>query len=206
MPGDVRSAGDVAVPVDIVAIGASAGGVEALRVVIDSLPARLPIAVVVVQHLNPRVPSRLAELLGRHSRLPVKEAADGESIVAGVVYLAQPGRHLLVREGRLGLSDSALVHFSRPSVDSLFESVADAYGDRAVGIILSGTGVDGAAGVRAIKAHGGTTIAQDPATAAYDGMPEAARATGCVDLVLPLTGIGPAVAALVGSRVGGEKE
>jgi two-component system, chemotaxis family, protein-glutamate methylesterase/glutaminase len=203
MPANLHSADEVAVPVDIVAIGASAGGVEALGVVIDALPADLSAAVVIVQHLNPRVPSRLSALLGRHSRLAVKDAANDEQILPGVVYLAQPGLHLTVHGGRLAFSDSELVHFSRPSIDRLFESVADAYGDRAVGVILTGTGVDGAAGVRAIKAHGGTTIVQDPATAAYDGMPEAARATGCVDFVLPLAGIGPALAALAGARVGG---
>jgi two-component system chemotaxis response regulator CheB len=181
----------------IVAIGASAGGVEALHVVVGSLPAGLPAAVLVVQHLDPRHKSRLAGLLGRYSALPVREAASGEEIGVGRVYVAQPDAHLIVREGRLVLTDTAPVHFSRPSVDQLFESVSHAYGDGAIAVVLSGTGVDGAAGIRAVKGAGGTTIVQDPATAAHRGMPEAARATGCVDLVLPLVDVGPAISRLV---------
>ena len=96
--------------------------------------------------------------------------------------IRQPDAHLLVRDSRLWLTDTRQVHFSRPSIDMLFESVAAAYGDRAISVILSGSGVDGADGTRAVKAKGGTTIAQSPATAAHAGMPQAARATGCVDV------------------------
>jgi two-component system, chemotaxis family, protein-glutamate methylesterase/glutaminase len=204
MPRDDRSIAQLAVRVDIVAIGASAGGVEALGAVLSSLPAGFPVAVLIVQHLDPRYRSRLAEVFSRHCRLSVKEAVDGEVIQPGAVYVARPGVHLLARGGRLVLSDTGLVHFSRPSIDRLFESVADAYGDHAIGVILSGTGRDGAAGLQAIKNKGGTTIVQDPATAAYDGMPQAARATGCVDFTLPLGEIGPVLASLVGARAGSE--
>lgn len=182
---------------DVVAIGASAGGVEALHVVVNSLPAGLPAAVLVVQHMDPRHQSMLAALLGRYSRLPVKQAVDGEEIRPATVYIAQPNAHLIVRDRRLVLTDTPHVHFSRPSVDILFESVADVYGDRAIAVVLSGSGVDGAAGIRAVKAKGGTTIVQDPATSAHVGMPQAARATGCADLVLPLVEVGPAIANLV---------
>jgi two-component system, chemotaxis family, protein-glutamate methylesterase/glutaminase len=182
---------------DVVAIGASAGGVEALHVVVNSLPAGLPAAVLVVQHMDPRHKSMLAGLLGRYSSLTVKQAVAGEEVRPGTVYIAQPDTHLLVRDGCLVLTDTPLVHFSRPSIDLLFESVADAYGDRAIAVVLSGSGVDGAAGVRAVKAKGGTTIVQDPATAAHQGMPQAARATGCADVVLPLVEVGPAIANLV---------
>jgi len=184
---------------DVVAIGASAGGVEALHVVINSLPAEFPAAVVIVQHMDPRHRSHLAELLGRHSRMPVKQASNGEILLPGTVYLAAPDSHLLVREGRLLFSDRPHVHFSRPSIDLLFASVAEAYGVRATGVVLSGTGMDGADGVRAIKARGGTTIVQNPASAAHSGMPHAARATGCADHVLPLEKIGPALVDLAGS-------
>jgi two-component system chemotaxis response regulator CheB len=187
----------VAPQFDVVAIGASAGGVEALHVVVGALPAALPATVLVVQHMDPRHKSMLAGLLARRSRLAVRQAVHGEAVERGTVYIAQPDTHLIVRDGHLALTDTKLVHFSRPSIDQLFESVADAYGDRAIGVILSGTGLDGATGVRAIKAKGGTTIIQDPASAAHPGMPQAARATGAVDLVLPLEEIGLALASLI---------
>src|SRR4051812_6616286 len=184
---------------DIVAIGASAGGVEALHVIVNALPADFALPIVVVQHLDPHHRSRLADLLSRHSRLPVKEASDGETLRGGTVYLAAPNTHLLVRGGRMAFSDLPRVHFSRPSIDLLFASAADAYGDRTLGVVLSGTGVDGADGVRAIKARGGTTIVQNPASAAHAGMPTAARATGCADHVLALEDIAPTLVELAGS-------
>jgi len=182
---------------DVVAIGASAGGVEALHAVVAALPGDYPVPVLIVQHMDPRHKSMLAGLLGRRCKLPVKQATNGERIMFGTVYLAQPDMHLIVRGDRLVLTDTKLVHFSRPSIDLLFESVADTYGDRAIGVILSGSGFDGATGIRAIKSKGGTTLIQDPASAAHTGMPQAARATGCVDFTLPLEEIGPALASLV---------
>src|SRR5437899_243616 len=140
----------------------------------------------------------------RRCKLRVKQAVDGEEMEGGTVYIAQPGMHLLVRAGRLVLTDTKLVHFSRPSIDLLFESVADAYGDRAIGVVLSGSGVDGADGIRDIKAKGGTTLVQDPSSAAHAGMPQAARATRCVDFTLPLEEIGPALASLVAPPAGDE--
>jgi len=192
-----RPATDVVPQFDVVAIGASAGGVEALHVVVSALPAALPATVLIVQHMDPRHKSMLAGLLARRSRMAVRQAVHGEAVQRGTVYIAQPDMHLIVRDGHLALTDTKLVHFSRPSIDLLFESVADAYGDRAIGVILSGTGLDGATGVRAIKAKGGTTIIQDPASAAHPGMPQAARATGAVDLTLPLEEIGLALASLI---------
>ena len=189
---------------DVVAIGASAGGVEALHIVVEALPVDFPAAVLVVQHMDPRHRSMLAGLLARRSRLRVKQATHGEVIEAGTVYIAQPDAHLVVRDGRLLLTDTKQVHFSRPSIDLLFESVADAYGDRAISVILSGSGVDGADGTRTIKAKGGTTIAQSPSSAAHGGMPQAARATGCVDVTLPLEEIGPAIVNLVAPAPGDE--
>ena len=182
---------------DVVAIGASAGGVEALHVVVSTLPAGFPAAVLIVQHMDPRHKSMLAGLLARRCLLPVKHASPGEEVRPAMVYIAQPDAHLIVRDRRLVLTDTALVHFSRPSIDLLFESVADVYGDRAIAVVLSGSGVDGADGIRAIKAKGGTTIAQHPASAAHGGMPQAARATGCIDVTVPLEDIGPAIVSLV---------
>ena len=208
MPFDDRPAPleAAAAQFDAVAVGASAGGVEALHVVVEALPSAFPAPVLVVQHMDPRHKSLLAGLLGRRCKLPVQQADDGELISPGIVYIAQPDMHLIVRAGHLVLTDTKLVHFSRPSIDLLFESVADSYGDRAIGVILSGSGMDGAAGIRAIKAKGGTTIIQDPASAAHGGMPQAARATGAVDFALPLGEIGPALVNLVVPLEGGSHE
>src|SRR6267143_3719852 len=203
MPPEARRR-DVAPQFDVVAIGASAGGVEALHVVAAALPGDFPVPVLVVQHMDPRHKSMLAGLLGRRSRLRVKQAVDGETVEGGTMYISQPAMHLLVRAGHLVLTDTKLVHFSRPSIDLLFESVADAYGDRAIGVVLSGSGVDGADGIRAIQAKGGSTLVQDPASAAHAGMPQAARATQCVDFTLPLEEIGPALASLVAPPPGDE--
>jgi two-component system chemotaxis response regulator CheB len=189
----------------VVAIGASAGGIEALHVVVNALPADLPAAVLIVQHLDPRHRSLLAELLARHSRLRVKQAEHGEPISPGVVYVAPPDMHMLVADDHIELSRSKLVHFTRPSVDLLLESVAAAYGERAVGAILTGTGVDGATGVRAVKRTGGATIVQDPGRAAYAGMPAAACATGCADRVLPLEDIALAIGDMVAAKAPGTK-
>ncbi len=187
---------------DVVAIGASAGGVEALHTIAAALPGGFSVPVLVVQHMDPRHKSLLAGLLGRRCRLRVKQATNDEAIHRGTIYIAQPDMHLIVRSGRLVLTDTAPVHFSRPSIDMLFQSVADAYGDRAIGVILSGSGMDGADGIRAIKAKGGTTLVQDPSSAAHTGMPHAARATNCVDFTLALDEIGPALASLVAPATG----
>jgi len=187
-------------PFEVVAVGSSAGGVEALHVVVESLPARFPAAVVVVQHLDPHHESVLARLLARHARGAVRQATHHEPLAPGTVSLAPPDQHLRVRAGRLELSHSAHIHFARPWVDLLFESVAAAYGARAIGVILTGSGVDGAQRIRAIKGSGGVTIAQDPSTAAHPGMPHAACATGCVDFTLPLERIGPILVELVSRR------
>jgi two-component system, chemotaxis family, protein-glutamate methylesterase/glutaminase len=193
--------GPAARPFSVVAIGASAGGVEALHVVVSGLPADLPAAVLVVQHLDPHHRSVLAELLGRHAQLGVKQAQHGERIGVGVVYVAPPDMHMLVADDHVELSRSKLVHFTRPSVDLLFEAVAGAYGERAVGVVLTGTGIDGATGIKAIKRTGGSTVVQDPAGAAYPGMPRAACATGCVDRVVPLAEVAAAIIDLVAVRI-----
>ena len=158
----------------------------------------LPAAVLIVQHLHPHHASVLAYLLGRHCPLEVRQAVHDDEIVGGIVYVAPPDMHLLVAGGRVELSRSKLVHYSRPSIDLLFESVAGSYGARAIGVVLTGSGVDGANGLRAIKGTGGTTVVQDPSTAAHRSMPQAAIATGCVDHVLALDEIGPALSRMAG--------
>jgi len=186
---------------EIVALAASAGGLRALSEVLAGLPADFPAALVVVQHLDPRHRSLMAEILGRRTALAVRQAADDQHVQPGCVFIAPPDRHLLVNpDGQLSLTRTELVHFSRPSADLLFESVAASYRERAIGVILSGSGSDGAMGAKAIKKMGGTLIVQDPATAEFSGMPGAARQTGLADFVLPLDEISSALRTLLGER------
>ena len=182
----------------VLAVASSAGGITALGVVLGALPIGLPIPVLVVQHLDPRHETVIAHVLARGAQLPVKLAEAGELARPGTIYVAPPNRHLLVGAGGLlALSDSELVHFVRPSADLLFESLAGAYGARAIACVLTGTGKDGAMGVTAVKSRGGTVIAQDPASADFAGMPQAAVETGMVDFVLPLDEIAQVVRDLV---------
>ena len=174
---------------DVIGIGASAGGLNALIDVLRPIVADFP-PIVIVQHLDPMHKSHLAELLARKAGKLVKEAEHSEPILGGHVYVGPPDEHLLVGPGKIQLVHSQLVHFSRPSIDLLFESVAGMYGSRAIGVVLSGSNRDGATGIRAIREAGGTTLAQDPATADFRIMPEAAIATGCVDFVVPLPDLG----------------
>jgi two-component system chemotaxis response regulator CheB len=183
---------------DVVALAASAGGLKALSEVLSSLPASFPAAIVVVQHLDPRHRSLMADILSRRTRLQVKQAEEGDRLTPGTVYIAPPNRHLLVNpDGTLSLTQSELVHFVRPSADLLFDSVAASYKDRAIAVVLTGTGNDGAMGVQAIEKMGGTVIAQDEETSEFFGMPNAAIQTGTVDFVLPLSEVASALISLV---------
>ena len=184
---------------DLIAIGASAGGLRALTEVLRPLPSRFP-GIVIVQHLDPVHKSHLASLLTRKTTKQVKQAQHGEPILPGFVYIAPPDEHLLVGPGKIQLAHSQLVHFSRPSIDLLFESVAGLYGSRSIGVILSGSNGDGAVGIRAIKEAGGTTLAQDPASAEFRTMPQAAIATGCVDFVVSIASLGDVLIALCEGR------
>ena len=183
---------------EIVALAASAGGLKALTDVLAALGTDFPAPLVVVQHLDPRHRSLMADILGKRTLIPVTEAREGDRIAAGHVYVAPPNRHLLVNaDGSLSLTQTELVHFVRPSADLLFESTAAAYRERAIAVVLSGSGKDGAMGVRAIKKMGGTVIVQDEKTSEFFGMPEAALQTGAVDFVLPLSEIAAALQTLV---------
>jgi two-component system chemotaxis response regulator CheB len=186
---------------DLVVIAASAGGLAALSAVLTALPAEFPAAVLVVQHLDPHHKSFIDDILRRRTALTVSLGTEGAAISAGCVIVAPPDRHLVVNStGTVSLSEAALVHFVRPSADLLFESAAASYGDRVIGVVLTGSGHDGDQGVRAIKQGGGTVIAQDENTSQFFGMPGTAIETGAVDLVLPLDEIGPTLIGLVGSR------
>jgi two-component system chemotaxis response regulator CheB len=185
----------------IVAIAASAGGVQALGIVLARLPAEFPVPIVIVQHLDPRHDTILAEILDRRTTLRVRLAEAGVTVSRGTAYLAPPNHHLLVGPGGvLNLTDTERMHFVRPSADLLFESVADAYGPRAIACVLTGTGRDGATGVQAVKSAGGTVVAEDPDVAAFAGMPAAAVDTGAVDLVVPLDEVAAKLSALVEAR------
>lgn len=184
----------------IVVVGSSWGGVTALGRLLAGLPADLAAPVVVAQHRRD-APSMLARLLERQTGRTVCEAADKDKLTPGTVYLAPAGYHLLVeRPGHLALSTEGPVRFARPSIDVLFESAATAYRSGAVGVVLTGTNDDGAAGLAAIVARGGHAVVQDPASAERAAMPLAALATGIAATVLPLDEIGP----YIGSRCGAE--
>jgi two-component system chemotaxis response regulator CheB len=183
---------------DVVALASSAGGIAAIGHILGSLPAGFPAAIVVVQHLDPRHRSLMAEILRRRTPLEVLQAAEGDMIRPGTVHIAPPDRHLLVNgDGTLSLTQSELVHFVRPSADLLFESVAASYKERAIAVVLTGTGSDGSLGIGAIKKMGGMVIAQDQESAEFFGMPAAAIKSGYADFILRLDEIPSALTTLV---------
>ncbi|CDS53940.1 Protein-glutamate methylesterase [Polaromonas sp. CG9_12] len=176
--------------VKAVVIGASAGGVDALMDILPGLPASFGVPLVVVLHLSESHHSQLAEIFQRRMFLQVREAADKETLVPGTLYFAPPGYHLLVEtDHSLSLSCEAQVHFSRPSIDVLMESAADAYGLHLAGIVLTGANADGARGLNKIGRQGGLTVVQDPNEARMPVMPEAAIRLRQPDLILDLKSI-----------------
>lgn len=180
-----------------VVIGASAGGVAALFQVLGTLPSAFAIPVLCVLHLPDDRHSQLAGVLQRRLHRPVCEARDKERIRSGQIYVAGPGYHLSVeRDLTLSLSQEEPVHFSRPAIDFLFISAADAYGDGLLGVLLTGANEDGARGLAYIKNNGGRTIVQDPRDAQVALMPEAALALHQPDHILTLSGIGQLLATL----------
>ncbi|GAC1029859.1 chemotaxis protein CheB [Pseudomonas sp. No.21] len=182
---------------DAVVVGASAGGVEALLTVFSGLPAGYGLPLVCVLHLPESRDSLLADLFGRRLALRVKEAQDKEDLSPGTLYFAPPGYHLSIESDHsFSLSREEPLHYSRPSIDVLFESAADSYRERLVGVLLTGANQDGAAGLAAIKRAGGLSIVQDPAEAQVPTMPESALATHVPDYILPLRGIRALLAQL----------
>jgi two-component system chemotaxis response regulator CheB len=169
----------------VVAIGASAGGLESVRRITEALPRNCGAAVALVVHVG-RQPSQLPEILNWHGKLPAAFAEEGAVLEPGRILVAPPDRHMLIEaSGRIHLDDGSLVHHTRPAVDPLFASVAATYGRRVVGVVLSGRGSDGADGLRVIKQHGGLALVEDPARAAAPQMPMAAVASDDPE-VLPL--------------------
>ncbi|MFV3382383.1 chemotaxis protein CheB [Pseudomonas sp. NY15354] len=183
--------------VEAVVIGASAGGVAALLQVLGGLPEGFAIPVLCVLHLPDGRHSQLASVLQRRIHRPVREARDKEGIAPGLIYVAGPGYHLSVeRDLSLSLSQEEPVHFSRPAIDFLFQSAADAYGAGLLGVLLTGANEDGAQGLLQIKNSGGRTVVQDPRDAQVALMPEAALALQQPDHILSLSGIGHLLATL----------
>ncbi len=184
-PGATPRADDDMERVFIVGIGASAGGLEAIREMLAEARREANLAYVVIQHLDPNHESLLAELLSRHTELSVAQAEDGQRVQRGSVYIIPPGKGMAVEDGVLRLTEFTEPRGLRRPIDDFFESLAEDQGRHAACVILSGTGADGSTGLRAIKEHGGLCLSQEPGTAKYDGMPVSAERTGLVDFVRP---------------------
>ncbi|HKR78698.1 MAG TPA: chemotaxis protein CheB [Nitrospira sp.] len=186
---------------DIVVIGASAGGVEALEKVVAGLPSDFPATVCVVVHVQASIPSRLPEILRRVGSLPAVHPRDGSPIRKAQIYVAPPDRHLLIDDGQIQLSPGPKENRSRPAINPLFRSAAIAYGPRVIGVLLSGALDDGTAGLWEIKQRGGTTVVQDPREARHPDMPRNALEHVPIDHVVSVRGIAPLLAQLVGKTL-----
>jgi len=180
-----------------IGIAASAGGLQALTTVLAGLPQTIPASVVVVQHRMPRQTGVLEAILARGTPLSVTTAMEGEPLRPGVVYVAKPDLHLTIQPNRrFAYTDGTRVRGVLSAANPLLESAAPAFGDRAIAVVLTGAGLDATDGVQAVKGRGGIVIVQDPARAAFVGMPSSAIRTGMVDHVLPLEAIAPALVAI----------
>ncbi|MGI0484576.1 chemotaxis protein CheB [Pantanalinema rosaneae CENA516] len=173
-------------PFKLITIGASLGGLAALRTILKHLPTNLPAAIAIVQHRHKESANTLAAHLQQFTPLPVYEVEDKQIISPGEVYLAPADYHLLVEPGYFSLSTDDPVSYARPSIDVLLESAADAYGEQAIGVLLTGANQDGVRGLFAIKVHGGLAIVQLPETAESPVLPMAAISTVAIDWILPL--------------------
>src|SRR5262245_23021014 len=169
----------------IVGIGASAGGLEALEILFENMPADTGMAFVVLQHLSPDFESRMDELLARKTSIAIHRVVDGIRVEPNSIYLIPPRKEMIISGGRLLLTDKDPERGLTLPIDQFFRSLANDLGGLAVGVILSGTGSDGSRGIRAIHDAGGLVLVQNEETARFDGMPRAAQATGIVDLTMP---------------------
>jgi two-component system, chemotaxis family, CheB/CheR fusion protein len=193
--------GDDAPPhLTVVGIGASAGGLAALKILISRIPANSGVAWVVVMHLSPTHESHLPELLQPHVGVPVRQVTETTELEPNQIYVVPPGANLNAVDTHLRLSELEPLAAQRGPVDHFFRTLARTHHGHSVGVILTGTGSDGARGIREIKAKGGITLVQDPAEAEYDGMPRSAIATGDVDAVLPVAKIPGAVLRYIGTE------
>jgi two-component system, chemotaxis family, protein-glutamate methylesterase/glutaminase len=184
-------------PFDLVVVAASVGGVSALRTLLASLPADFPTPVAITQHIVPTRSSSLNEIWSDRGRMSVHFARAGDRLRRGKVFIAPPDRHLILRpDCRWAIEDSSRVNYVRPAADLLFESAARILGRRVLGVVLTGTGCDGARGAHAIKERGGTLVVQDPADAEAPAMPQATIDRCKVDLVMPLASVAHCLIAL----------
>jgi two-component system, chemotaxis family, protein-glutamate methylesterase/glutaminase len=184
---------------EVVAIGASWGGLDALRAILRDLPAELDAAVVIAQHRSPDShPTAMRDLLGAVTRMRVIEAGDKDELRAGVAYIAAPDYHLLVEPGLVTLSTDEPVLYARPSIDVLFETAAESYRERCIGVILTGANDDGARGLARVVELGGTAIVEDPETARRDEMPRAALRATPSARAIPVAEIAPLLVDLCG--------
>lgn len=186
---------------DIIAIGASAGGVQALMTVVGTLPGELPASIFAVLHIPAESPSFLPEILSRAGPLEAVQAVDGMEIERRCIYIAPPDHHLLIEHGHIHVVRGPKENRHRPAVDPLFRSAARVYGSRVVGVILTGALDDGTAGLLTVKRRGGIAVVQDPDDALYPGMPASALANVEVDYRLPLSSIGPLLVRLASEQV-----
>jgi chemotaxis response regulator CheB len=183
---------------DLVAIAGSSGGMEALHAICGSLPADFPAAIAIVQHRMTSHAHLLAELLGTWTPLAVRDASDGDLLVAGTIFIAPPDRHMTITAARtIALVEGLPIHHVLSSADPLFETAALVYGERLTAVVITGGDGDGSTGIVEVKRRGGTTIAQDPATAACGDMPRNSIRTGMIDRVLALESIAEALVARV---------
>jgi two-component system, chemotaxis family, protein-glutamate methylesterase/glutaminase len=181
----------------VIVLAASAGGLAAISEVLSGLSMDFPAPIVIVQHLEPYHPSRMVEILRYRFLMPIKQAEEGDVLQSGKIYIAPPNYHVLVNpDSTLSLSSAPKVNFSRPAADLLFESAAISLQGRAIAVVLTGRGQDGAMGIQAIKQGGGLVLVQNQSTATYFGMPGAAIATGVVDYILPIDKIAAKLVAL----------
>jgi two-component system, chemotaxis family, protein-glutamate methylesterase/glutaminase len=200
---DLEVPGDAAPVVqrDVIVVGASAGGVQALQDLVAQLPPELPASVLIVLHLMPSGISVLHSILDRAGALPADQARDGERLERGHIYVAPPDHHMLLRGPNVHLSAGPRENGHRPAIDPLFRSAARAYGPRVIGVILSGNLDDGTDGLRLIEQRGGATVVQDPEDAAYPGMPENAIASVHPGHVVPLAEIGATLCELLDAPI-----
>lgn len=167
-----------------IAIGASAGGLEAIEQFITNMPIENNFGIIIIQHLSPDYKSMMAEILSKKTNIPVHKSEDGMLVEAGNIYLIPPKKNLTISQGRLVLNEPNYSGGLNFPIDLFLRSLAEDQGEKAIAVILSGTGSDGVRGIRAIKQHGGVIFVQDDTTAKFDGMPKAAISTGLVDFIM----------------------
>ena len=186
---------------EIVVVGASLGGLKTLQLLLSELSSWFQVPIVIAQHRNKESDSGLCEFLAQYSELPISEPDDKEPILKGHVYLAPRDYHLLIEKGSFALSIDPPVAFARPSIDLMFESAADEYGENVIGVILTGANSDGARGLATIKSRGGLALVEDPAEAEFPEMPRAAIRATPLDRVAPLKEIATLLKQLTFSNV-----